>query len=404
MEKKIKVVWLCHFSTLEIQEYIKPRKRLAESGLWVRDALEIIENDPRFDIHIVCSYGYFSGIKRFNIRGVHYYCYNSFMPFIGRNWPAFFPIDMFLGYIKNKIIVNRIVKKINPDIIHLYGAENPHYSATILPLIKKYPTILTIQGFASKLSDESIFIRNRKIIENKIISKIPIAFYRTNQMKKDLKNINPNIQLVWGTFSSEKVESIEPVTHKRYDIVYFARICKEKGFDDLLQAVKLISKKKLDVSLCVIGAGTMASQYKAKAKDLGISDNIFWAGYQPTLEDVHKLAIQAKVSVLPTHNDMIPGTIIESMLLHIPVISYYVDSIPEINENGEAIRLVDKGDVEQLADAIYEFITSEELCKLYADKGYKRAVEMFTYDDNELRNALYFGYQEAIKLFKTNRL
>lgn len=322
------------------------------------------------------------------------------MPFIGRNWPSFFPLDMITGYIKNKFVVNRIIRKIKPDVIHLYGAENPHYSATILPQLKKYPTILTIQGFASRLGDESIFTKNRKKVEKKIISNIPIAFYRTEQMKKDLTAINPNIRLVWGTFSSENVETIEPVAQKLYDIVFFARICKEKGFDDLLQAIQLIARKKRDVSVCVIGAGTSISQYKAYAKELGILDNICWAGYQPTLADVHKLAVQAKVSVLPTHNDMIPGTIIESMLLHIPVISYNVDSIPEINENGEAIKLVEKCNINQLADAIYQFITSEEMCKLYAERGYQRAIEMFTYDDDELKNALYKGYQEAINLFK----
>ena len=65
--------------------------------------------------------------------------------------------------------------------------------------------------------------------------------------------------------------------------------------------------------------------------------------------DVFKEAIKAKICVLPTYYDVIPGTIIESMFMKIPVVAYAVGGIPTLNDNVETVRLVDKYDINGLA-------------------------------------------------------
>lgn len=403
MDKKIKVVWLCRFTSQETQEIFKPEKVLPDNGLWVPDAIKVIEGNPHFDVHVVFFHEYVKGIKRFDLRGVHYYCINNTTSFCGLRSPYFYAFDILSGFARNKRIVKKIIREINPDVIHLYGSENPYYSSTILPLLCSYPVILTVQGFAFKIQDNSIISKNRKKIERRILHQIPVSFYRTNKMKEDLLSFNPKMRLVWGTFNSVEIDRIETVGEKKYDIVFFARVCEEKGIKDLLDAVALIKKKKEDISLCVIGGGDSNGFYRSYAEKLGLSENVFWAGHQRTLDDVHKLAVCAKVSVLPTHNDMIPGTIIESLFLRIPVVANAVDSIPEINDKGEVIRLVEKGDIPQLAEAIFELVMNPDLREEYAEKGYKRAVEMFTFSNERLCNSLEEGYNVAIELFQNKK-
>lgn len=403
MEKeKIKVVWLCHFSNAEIQAILKPFKKVNEYAPWIPMTLKVLENDPRLDIYILAPHEYISGIHRFDIRGIHYIFYNAHMPFIGRHWPGFFKWDYISNFFTNKCITKQLVNKIKPDIIHLQGAENAYYSSTILPLLKKYPSILTIQGFISHASSlQSKQLKKRVVTEQKIIQYIPVAFYRTKKMAEDIKRINPSVMLFWNMYASLSIENELKQVNKKYDIVFFARVSKDKGIFDLLQAVAILKSTYPGISVCVIGGGCI-EEGKKYAMDLGIANNVYWAGFLPTQKEVRQLAVQAKISVLPTYFDIIPGTIIESMFLGIPVVSYYTDSIPEINEKEEVISLVEKGNVHALAKAMQELLDNPELRKERSVKGIKRAEEMFVFEDEEIRLSLLKGYIHAIKVFQNN--
>ena len=396
---KIKVVWLCHLTNDEIQSIIKPRKKIGTYAPWMFISLKIAEYDSSIDLHVVAPHEYISGIKEFELRGIHYHFFNPYIPFYGRHWPGFFRWDYISNFSKTKRIVSKIVDTIKPKVVHLFGAENPQYSAGILPLIKRYPTILTVQGFISHSSlKPTRLLKKRMLLEQQIIKKIPISFYETKKSREDTLSYNPDIELYYNFWGSYKVTASKSQVGKKYDMVFFARICKDKGIVDLLKATAIIKRKKPDVSLCVIGGGNI-EQFKTIAENLNISENVIWLGFLPTRQDVFDKAIECKVSVLPTYHDIMPGTIIESMFLGIPMISYATDSNPEINENGEAIKLVEKGDVNKLSKTIYEIITNEELQYELSIKGKKRAEEMFDPSPDKISNNWHIGYKRAIEIF-----
>ena len=221
-------------------------------------------------------------------------------------------------------------------------------------------------------------------------------------MAEDIKRINPSVMLFWNMYASLSIENELKQVNKKYDIVFFARVSKDKGIFDLLQAVAMLKENYPAIKLCVIGGGCI-EEGKKYAMDLGIANNVYWAGFLPTQKDVHQLAVQAKISVLPTYFDIIPGTIIESMFLGIPVVSYHTDSIPEINEKEEVISLVEKGNIHALAKAMHELLDNPELRKERSVKGIKRAKEMFVFDDEEIRLSLLKGYNQAIKAFNDTK-
>jgi len=323
------------------------------------------------------------------------------MPIIGRHWPRFFKWDYISNFFTNKLITKYLVNKIKPDVIHLHGAENAYYSSTILQFIHKYPCILMIQGFISHSSHAITKIGFKRIsYEKRIIATIPNAFYRTQQMAEELKTINPSIHLFKSlypyTFSQIKTENIE----KKYDIVFFAKVTKDKGIGDLLEALAILKKCQTDISLCVIGNGEL-DKYKQYANSLGLTENVYWAGFLPTQEEVHRMVVQAKLSVLPTYHDIMPGGIVEAMMLGIPVVSYDLENNQEINEKDEVISLVEKGNIHALANAIQMLLDNAELRKERSVKGIKRAKEMFLWTNEQLANSILVGYKTAIESFKS---
>jgi len=400
MKERIKVVWLCHFTNEDVQNRIKPFKRIGEFAPWIPPSIKILENLDDIELHVISPHEYITGKKNYIKRGVHYYFFNAHMPLTGRHWPGFFKWDYISNFLNNKRIAKKLVKQIKPDIIHLHGAENAYFSSTILQFLKNYPIIFTLQGFVSKASPNESMIFNKRVeVEAQILKSIKYAFYRTDTMKDQMSAFNKNLKFFWNTYPSVKINPINGA-NKIFDLVFFARITKDKGIGDLIEAMGVLKKQGKVYSLCVIGGGSL-EPWKKLAEEKDVMDNIHWVGFLPTQDDVHKLASQAKISVLPTYHDMISGTIIESMFLKLPVVAYNVGSIHEVNVKEEIISLVDKLDVKGLAKAMNYLLDNPELAKDRAEKGYKRAQEMFVHSDEEIRESLLNAYHTVIKDFQT---
>jgi glycosyltransferase involved in cell wall biosynthesis len=395
VKKKLKVVWLCYFTNQFVQDNLKPFKRIGEIAPWISNMIPLFENDDSIDLHIVSQHRWIGWNKCFKNKGVTYHFFNAGIPLIGRHWPGFFRIDIWTNFFATKLHIARIVHKIQPDIIHLHGTEN-EFCSSIFQFYKIYPILITIQGFIHKSTAKSKIVKKLILDELRIIKMFYHYGYRTKTMGDELKIINRHAQLHWHQYPMPTIDPIK--VDKQYDLVFFARVSKEKGIEDLLHAVVIIKKEKPDISLCVIGGGKL-DHWKEKANELHISNNIFWAGFLPTQKDVHKMASTAKISVLPTYNDIISGTIIESLFLNLPVVAYNVGSIHEINKFEDIITLVEKFNILELAESILKLLNDMTLREEIAKKGYKRVKEMFNSSFDVLKSELLEVYSSIIKEF-----
>lgn len=395
----MKVVWLCHFSNQEVQEILKPRKKIGEIAPWISSLIKLMEGRGDIELHIISPHEYIKGRKEFNIRSVRYYFFNAYIPIWGKHWPGFFKFDYWTNFIFTKHKIRKVINRINPDIIHLHGAENAYYSSSIFQFKNIYPVLITIQGFISHTTlAQNNQLKKRMRCEQEILKCFTHFGYRTLAMGKDILSLNPKAKLHWHYYAFPEVKPYNLT--KKYDVVFFARVSKDKGIEDLLKAISIIKPNLPDITVCIIGAASLAylNFLKKKAAQLGIFKNIYWAGFLPSQADVHKIASSSRISVLPTWHDTIPGTIIESMRLKLPVVAYSVGGIPEINDGEECISLVAKGDVNALAEKILWLLENPEIQKLQSEKAYLRAVEMF--NNAKIPGDLLNAYKEVINDFK----
>jgi glycosyltransferase involved in cell wall biosynthesis len=395
---KLKIVWICHFTDSQVQSILKPWRKKAQFAPWITYTLRVFEDRNDLELHIVSPHEYISGVKEYEKSGVHYHFFNPCIPIWGRHWPGFFKWDVWTNYARNKRKVRRIVDSIKPEIIHLHGAENPYYSTTVLPLMGRYPIVVNIQRF-----DKSSFAQNdtRSINEQSILTNARNISIRTKTMHNDISEYLPDSRLFWVKYS---MPEYRPITVKKeYDVVFFAQVGKAKGIEDLLDAVAILKQHIKNLKMCVIGSvsKSYATYLQEKARTLGISDTIIWKGRLPELSDVHLEASKAKVSVLPTYNDIISGTIIESMQLGLPVVSYKTGSIPELNEDRENVLLSDKGDIDGLANNILRLLTDDELYKTMSRRGIECIRERYS-NQNVLQQHLDC-YREVIADFHRDK-
>lgn len=400
MDKRLKVVWLCHFSNAEIQNAMGLEYDGKEVAPWIPMAIKTVEGFKDIDLYVVFEYNRIRGIKHFDLRGVHYTAVSFPHSLLFRLLHNKFFCSS--RYHKAKRIISAVVDEIKPDVVHCFGAECGEISATFLPLIKKYPSILSVQGFIYKtLMKKRGSIKSRIEIEKQILTSIKVAFTESKVQGTDIKAFNPQIKLYWHTYGSYEIKPSLPRPGIKYDLVFFARLQRDKGLYDLLDAVSIIKREKENISLCVIGGGDV-EEFRSYAESIGVNKNVEFTGFLPTRQDVFNKAQEGLISVLPTYNDINPGTIIESMFLEIPVVSYDVDTNPEVNEKGEALKLVPKGDVKSLANAIIQLLDHEDERNRQAKKARQRAYEMYAPSNEYLRRCLMEGYRYAISIFGYN--
>ena len=153
---------------------------------------------------------------------------------------------------------------------------------------------------------------------------------------------------------------------KKYDFVFFAgAVTKKKGIEDAIKALSSVKKHNKTVSLNIVGQCNKL--YKLDLiniiKGLGLQNNITFNDYFPSQLDMHQHITKSHFALLPVKLDVIPGTILESILLEIPVITYKTSGTPYLNKNGESVLISDIGDIEGLAENMKILLDSHDVAK-----------------------------------------
>lgn len=397
--KKLKVAWICHFSNAKIREKLPLSKLTFLNTLrllfgknkkdyytdfapWVNNLIKEFEKFSDIELHVIAP---FRGLKlfdyEFEMNGVFYHFYKCDLPIIHLSLSSKFYSWIKPKLIQNRYLVKKIIKKIKPDLINLIGTENPYYSITSLD-IKKIPVYVSAQTVYTN--------PERKKYENNIdplIWDIELKIHRKEKyygcigrMHRDLiVNNNPEAIIFKMFFPIEKPKEVKQLP-KIYDFVFFAAgITRKKGIEDAIDALSLVKKEKPKVTLNVVGK--CQSDYKSflqeKIIDLKLQDNIIFTDYFPIHTHMHQHIVQSRFSLLPVKLDIIPGTILESIFLNIPVITYKTTGTPFLNKDGESVLLSNIGDINNLAQNMLKLLNNPSLgerlrksAKAYVDKEF----------------------------------
>lgn len=399
--KKIKVVWLCVVSNDSIRRKLPLRsllfhncirKLLGKQQFYFNDIAQWITNgvinmqahSEAIELHIVSPHSkIIPNICEFSIDNIHYHFFKH------ENDSILYRIKKYFCYKshsfkKNRFLIDKIIKKINPDIVHLYGAENPSYSMYALNTgSKAYPLVVSLQTLMSAPNFENNYpiTENeylfRSTIEKKIIqradyigSRVPtFKDYIWNNIKKDAVFLN--ISLMVG----EEIEQYDVV--KEYDFIYFSANI-NKAFDLAIAGFDELQKKHPEVSLLVIGGYSYdyLNSIKKKYPDSNLWKKIHFKGLQPTHLNVTSYVKKARYALLPLKVDFVSGTIREALSLGLPVITTKTEGTPTLNQKRNTVLISDIGDAHQLANNMETLLQSESLKSELVRNGYITLKEM----------------------------
>ncbi len=152
-------------------------------------------------------------------------------------------------------------------------------------------------------------------------------------------------------------------------IISAGRLTALKGFDLLIEAFAVV-RSKISVRLVILGNGECESSLRALAVERGLSEDIYFAGWQSNPFAYFK---QADMFVLTSQYEGFGNVIVEAMCCGLPVVSTNCPGGPvEILGNGEFGLLVPINDVDALASAMHLVLKDENLRLDLAAKSLRR--------------------------------
>jgi glycosyltransferase involved in cell wall biosynthesis len=143
-----------------------------------------------------------------------------------------------------------------------------------------------------------------------------------------------------------------------------------KGHTYLIDAMKILLKRRSDLLLIIIGSGPLENFLAQKICKLRLGQQILLIG-QKNHEEIPIWINAADIFVLPSKNEGFPTVIPEALACGKPVIGSKIGGIPEVLNNTNVGMLVNPQDPHGLADAVFEALDKDWDPLLISDYSHK---------------------------------
>lgn len=248
-------------------------------------------------------------------------------------------------------LFKKILKEINPDVIHTHNCCLFTYFLAFGFRKQKWNYFHTCHSVplneATSLEHKlrKIFARKHLMTNIAISSSIQKEFIS----KYGVENIK---KVVNGVPFKEPKES-----KKSYDFINVASFDKVKNHELLLKSFAKVLESNNNLSLVLVGKGEELTKIKCLAEDLKISKNIIFTGQ---VSDVSSYLVKSRCFVLSSNFEGLPISLLEAMNFGLPVISTNVGGVPDIIKERNGI-LVEPNDVNALFNAMNKIISDKDL-------------------------------------------
>ena len=252
-----------------------------------------------------------------------------------------------------------------PDVVQLNVIQKQGILA--LWLKKRYgiPYVI-VEHWSGFLPENGAYLRNNGSLKRKIYEKIAAAASVIMPVSERLKEAMQTcgiqnarwekIHNVVDDFFFEKEESRKSNVERRKTLLHVSCFDEAaKNVKGLLRAAKMLTEKRQDWQLVLVGTGADYKEVRAYAETLAFpAGTLRWTGEltpREVAEEMHK----ADAFVLPSNYENAPVVLSESLAMGLPIIASRIGGIPEMVDDESGI-LVPTRDEKALAEAMDEML------------------------------------------------
>lgn len=177
-------------------------------------------------------------------------------------------------------------------------------------------------------------------------------------------------------------------------LVAAGRLTWAKGYEDLINALKLVIEEDKRVYCLIAGEGELRQKLETQIESVGLAKHIILVGHLPRVE-VLSLMEAGDIFVMPSRSEGTPLALLEAAALRKPILATSVGGIPELLRDGDECLLVPSPDLPGLVNGIRRLIQDKGLAGQLAENAHRRVLQEFTLNAQAL--ATIQSYNRAWK-------
>lgn len=313
----------------------------------------------------------------------------------------------FSGYFLNAHQIKKDIAAFQPDVV------NAHYASGYGNLMRfahiKFPYLLSVWG-----SDVYIFPFKSPLHKSMICGNVKSAdaiASTSTMMAQQLHKVCDYGQKMFITPFGVNVEHFAPEEFAEQPdsgkfVIGIVKLLEEvygieyliKGFTLFASRLKQEQNPVFDrIELDIYGKGEDEQKLRLLAQHSPFHDKIKFMGFLPN-EQVADVTKRFSVSCLPSLSESFGVSAVEAMACGVPVIASDADGFLETVDDGVTGFIVSKQNEQAIADKLYEFAISPELCKKFGAAGRQRVLNLFDFEKNVCN--MEQAYAETIQIYQ----
>jgi len=154
-----------------------------------------------------------------------------------------------------------------------------------------------------------------------------------------------------------------------------AALTDHKGHIYLIDAASLVLQKFPNARFFIIGQGELLTLLEARIEKLGLKGRVTLTGY---IKDVEEAFRAMDLFALSSHLEGLCTSVLDAMLMRVPVVATRTGGIPDVVEDGVNGYLVEPKSPEALAQGIIRLLEDREAQERFVKAGYERVIRHFT--------------------------
>ncbi len=307
---------------------------------------------------------------------------------------GFFALDHYAA-LPSLQEAERVIKEVDPDIVHVHHLFAPLSALAAVACSRLgVPRVLTNHslppvGEARSWGKISYIAPYRWLLKPTVATAVSAAAARFAREFFGWKDV----RVIPNAVDCSKFKPLEEREEREDWVLYVGRLVWRKGVHVLLKAAGMLEKRGIPCKVLIAGEGYFGRYLKLLSAGLR---NVEFLGGVSELEKV-ELYRKAKIFALPSLGGESFGVVlIEALASATPVVASRLGGIPEVVDDGVNGFLVDPADHVQLADAISELLSSDDLWMVLSRNARGKAEEKYSI---EVVGELYErAYREALEL------
>jgi glycosyltransferase involved in cell wall biosynthesis len=421
MKEKMKVVWICSVSNPILRSHLDLgfpswykflkqitgktiREEVADYAHWNSNAIEEFEKINEVELHVIFAHKQLKKkIQRFTDNDIHYYAVKEDEYGLLGFCRTFLFGDQWLYNRSNRIIA-KLVKEINPDLVHMQGAEMLAHSPSLLLLPRTIPCFVQLETMLqdpeARKHCSNTRLERQRMCEYEVLKRADYLGNKTTHFLQIVrKTLNEDVIFINTRLMIGEKGDLT-MYEKEFDFTYFANYI-NKSVDLAIEAFGIAHRQRPELTLDIIGGVSESDKATIikRLEELNCNDSVKIEGRLKTHEDVIVQIKKARFALLPLKIDVVSGTIREAMWNGLPVITTHTVGTPLLNEKRESVLISEIGDHVAMADNMLKIAGDSQFAELLRKNAAITVEEIYGNNEGQAKQWVS-AYRACINNFK----